>query len=46
MIRGAEELAQSIEAAIGPLAPQLRAALLAVDRTAFVRAVDRDRSRT
>ena len=36
-----EELAGVIEAAIGPLPPPLRAALLAVDRAQFVRSVDR-----
>jgi protein-L-isoaspartate O-methyltransferase len=42
MNQGIEELAQTIEAAIGPLTPQIRAALLAVDRKPFVRAVDRE----
>lgn len=36
----AEQLAQTIEQAIGPIAPLHRDALLAVDRKSFVRAVD------
>lgn len=42
MHEGAEELAAVIEAAIGPLAPQHRAAFLAVDRRRFVREIDRE----